>query len=61
MLISSVFFPFSFESLNKFCKGSAPTDNTNVNGILLIVSLKTYCIVGEEAFINAYPRVLFMK
>jgi len=52
MLISSVFLPFYLAILSKFWRGSAPTDNTNVSGILFMVSMNIYCIVGELEFVK---------
>lgn len=60
MLIYSDFFPLSLAILNKFCNGSAPTDKIKVKGILFIVSLNIYCIVGEDASINVSPKDYFM-
>lgn len=61
MLISSLFLPFYFARRSKFCNGSAPTDKMKVNGILLIVSLYIYCIVGEVESIKISPRVDLIK
>lgn len=55
MLISSDFFPLSLAILRRFCKGSAPTDRIKVKGILFIVSVNIYCIVGDEASTNDSP------